>query len=990
MKFTLKRTASLIAALLLLIQTFSVIVTAEDEEDNVIEIYTIADLYCVRYDLDGNYKLMADIDLTEATAKGGDWDDNGKGWLPIGNVRNPFMGTFDGNGHSIIGMRIRQNLIESGEAVGLFGSAEDATFTNLKLMNSSISVTAESASLTARTYAGSVCGKIKNCTIKNCGSKNISITAESHSSNRFYTGGLIGGSIETNNIEECFTTGEITGGDWTYFGGIIGIYANGNINNCYSTTKLISRTGNANYPCGIGRCSDNNYCVVDRCLFFGEIECIYYRDAISNGEYTNCYIKVGCNGSYNNENATAVTEAQMKLSPVFGYLDFDSVWFLDLDSGVMHPQLRGMPEALSATELTWVTEPTNREIAEGTEEPDFTDGVIHAEYKYGSAKDINVTSDMVSGFDGTTVGSQPLTVEHCGKTLSFDVNVVHDYKEAVTLPTCTTRGYTTHVCSACGDSYTDKYTDKLVHAYRAAVTEPTCTSEGYTTHTCLLCGDMYVDSYSDKCAHTYTSQVINATCTAQGYTKYVCSVCGNTYISDYTDVCEHSYEAVVVEPDCVNGGYTKHVCKDCGHTYTDTPAECKGHDYIAVITPATCRKKGYTTYTCKDCSESYVADYTELASHKYTAEVTEPTCSSIGYTTYTCSECGCSYVDNYTERAEHTYLERKVLPDCVNEGYTVFTCSDCGYEYVSNHIPALGHNYCVDVTEATCESDGYTTYTCTECKYSYRTDYTERKGHSFGDFEKYDDEYHIHSCTCGKSEKLPHNWSSGMITKAPTNTEEGETRYICRDCGAVKTVPVDKLIDNAELNVNDIIVRVGREFSATISVSELMPILNCGVWFAYDTDIFEFADGESLLAAEPEICDIDVVNGLAVLYGDACDINGDIVRFDFKVKDDAAEGTYFIEYLCVFANVDENDQSTYLTYSIKEPVTVTPAFIRGDVNDSGAVNSVDALYLLRHTMRASQYPLNQSGDMNGDGKINSVDAIYLLRYTMRPSKYPLF
>jgi hypothetical protein len=63
---------------------------------------------------------------------------------------------------------------------------------------------------------------------------------------------------------------------------------------------------------------------------------------------------------------------------------------------------------------------------------------------------------------------------------------------------------------------------------------------------------------------------------------------------------------------------------------------------------------------------------------------------------------------------------------------------------------------------------------------------------------------------------------------------------------------------------------------------------------------------------------------------------------------------------------------------------------RGDVNGDGYVNSDDSIHLLRYTLSADRYPINQSGDMNGDGIVNSDDSIYLLRYTLSPENYPLY
>ena len=70
------------------------------------------------------------------------------------------------------------------------------------------------------------------------------------------------------------------------------------------------------------------------------------------------------------------------------------------------------------------------------------------------------------------------------------VSHTHSYKDVVTAPTCTEKGYTTHTCS-CGDSYVDTYVDALGHAWdNGKVTkEPTETETGVKTFTCTRCGE---------------------------------------------------------------------------------------------------------------------------------------------------------------------------------------------------------------------------------------------------------------------------------------------------------------------------------------------------------------------------------------------------------------------------------------------------------------------------------------------------------------------
>ena len=82
--------------------------------------------------------------------------------------------------------------------------------------------------------------------------------------------------------------------------------------------------------------------------------------------------------------------------------------------------------------------------------------------------------------------------------------------------------------------------------------------------------------------------------------------------------------------------------------------------------------------------------------------------------------------------------------------------------------------------------------------------------------------------------------------------------------------------------------------------------------------------------------------------------------------------------------------STLLALTFAFGYTISAAdVLPGDLNGDATVNSADAIYLLRHSIMAENYPIHQSGDMNGDGNINSADAIYLLRHTILPEQYPL-
>ncbi len=180
------------------------------------------------YNLKGiTFHLANDIELTGT-------------WTPISNVTYPddaFAGTFDGNGHTISGLKT--------DGDGLFAAVCDATIKNLKVSGTVSGSTAN---------VGGIVGKTQGTvTIKNC-SFSGSVTSNKSSSSAG-VGGIVG---KVNNgtliVENCANHAAVTATNGCP-GGIIG-YAGRNkisVSNCYND-GTISRKW---YPSGI--CASNTY-----------------------------------------------------------------------------------------------------------------------------------------------------------------------------------------------------------------------------------------------------------------------------------------------------------------------------------------------------------------------------------------------------------------------------------------------------------------------------------------------------------------------------------------------------------------------------------------------------------------------------------------------------------------------------------------------------------------------------------------------------------
>ena len=217
-----------------------------------------------------NCTLTADIDLT------------GKGWTPIGtDYDNSYTGTFDGGGHTIMGLTVTTN----DQYAGLFGYLGDAGTVKNVVMDG-IQITCNRRLGSAGGVAGfSRGGTIENCSVSGSVSgtmraggvvgvqREASITGCSSSATvkgLAYAGGVAGETNSGATMTACYATGNVTIEidpiNNILGGGLVGFNARSSVLACYATGNVTS-TGSSTGNVSIGGFLGGNYTTVTACYW---------------------------------------------------------------------------------------------------------------------------------------------------------------------------------------------------------------------------------------------------------------------------------------------------------------------------------------------------------------------------------------------------------------------------------------------------------------------------------------------------------------------------------------------------------------------------------------------------------------------------------------------------------------------------------------------------------------------------------------------------
>lgn len=307
----------------------------EGTEANPYQIKTKEDLYWFANEVNGGNTGDCAVLTQNITINENVLDENGslngdgsglKQWTPIGSYgirgEKAYIGTFDGNGHTISGLYVNSD----AQNVGLFGCVgTNGKIQNVGVVDSYISATGD------KVCVGGVCGYNVGGTIENCYNTGT-ITATAQATGIYSSvGGVCGFSFW--NIFNCYNTGKVSvTGDRAWVGGVSGFNGK-DIKNCYNTGEVSVAVdgGVVGGVCG----NNDSWSRITNCYNTGKVS-VTGGNAVVGGvcgmnanTIKNCYFLTGTADKGTGE-ATEKTDSQFKSGEV--------AWLLN---GSQNPQLWG-------------------------------------------------------------------------------------------------------------------------------------------------------------------------------------------------------------------------------------------------------------------------------------------------------------------------------------------------------------------------------------------------------------------------------------------------------------------------------------------------------------------------------------------------------------------------------------------------------------------------------------------------------------------------
>ncbi len=178
------------------------------------------------------FRQVADIAFAHTT----NWNNSSStenNFTAIGDDDHRFQGTYDGDGHTISGIRIYKGGDKNSDnRQGLFGKVGRGGTVKR--------VTLADARITGRDYTGGIAGATLFCTIEDC-TVEADVCIHAVRISTYYHGGIVGVN-QDGPVRRCISRATLTEADASYcknYGGIVGFNPNGTITDCIAEGVVI-------------------------------------------------------------------------------------------------------------------------------------------------------------------------------------------------------------------------------------------------------------------------------------------------------------------------------------------------------------------------------------------------------------------------------------------------------------------------------------------------------------------------------------------------------------------------------------------------------------------------------------------------------------------------------------------------------------------------------------------------------------------------------
>ncbi|MCP4591979.1 MAG: hypothetical protein GY842_14690 [bacterium] len=256
------------------------------------------------WDWDKSFVLMTDIDLGEFEPEE---------ILPIGTVRLPFTGAFDGRGHAISGF----THYRSDNYLGLFGFLDSDDSTSLGRVHD---VHVRACNVMGADYVGGLVG-CNQGEVTRC-----SVDGLVASWGGYFCGGLVGRN--GGDIRECRSVARVDG--WYYVGGLVGTNA-ASVVSSYSVNPFVH--AGAGSPGGL---VGDNYGTILNCWSTGSAAGEHVRGgglvgwAGDGGDVVSSFWDTDVSGLSESNGGIGLTTTEMQTAATFldARWDFDTIWMI--------------------------------------------------------------------------------------------------------------------------------------------------------------------------------------------------------------------------------------------------------------------------------------------------------------------------------------------------------------------------------------------------------------------------------------------------------------------------------------------------------------------------------------------------------------------------------------------------------------------------------------------------------------------------------------